>query len=145
MAGFDKLRRYLRMPSRSAQRIRRDVEEELQLQIDLRAESLELEGFSPAEARAEAWRRFGDLDDAMRYCAAVDRDAERSRRASDWFGEVRQDASLTLRMLRRTPAFAAATVLTLALATGASRSSPCGWRWARMAAPFCVSSPSRDS
>ena len=44
MAGFDKLRRYLRMPSRSARRITRDVEEELQLQIDLRAESLEREG-----------------------------------------------------------------------------------------------------
>jgi hypothetical protein len=120
MAGFDKLRRYLRMPSRSARRITRDVEDELQLQIDLRAESLEREGLSPAEARAEARRRFGDLDDAMRYCAAVDRDAERSRRASDWLGELQQDANHTLRMLRRTPAFAAATVLTLALATGAS-------------------------
>jgi len=120
MAGFDKLRRYLRMPSRSARRITRDVEEELQLQIDLRAESLEREGLSPSEARAEARRRFGDLDDARRYCAAVDRDAERSRRASDWLGELRQDASHTLRMLRRTPAFAAATVLTLALGTGAS-------------------------
>ena len=79
MAGFDSLRRYLRIPSRSARRITRDVEEELQFQIDLGAESLEREGLSPAEARAEARRRFGDLDDAMRYCAAIDRDSERLR------------------------------------------------------------------
>ena len=35
MAGFEKLPRYLRLPSRSARRIRRDIDDELQLQIDL--------------------------------------------------------------------------------------------------------------
>jgi putative ABC transport system permease protein len=120
MAGFDRLRRYLRLPSRSARRIVRDIEDELQLQIDLRADALEREGYAPADARAEARRRFGDLDDATRYCAAVDRDAERRRRGGDWWSELRQDASHTFRILRRTPGFAAASVLTLALATGAS-------------------------
>ena len=120
MAGFDKLRRYLRLPTRSNRRITRDVEDELKLQIDLRAEALEREGWSPEAARAEAKRRFGDLEDATRYCAAVDQDAERRRRATDWLSEVRQDAAHTIRLLRRTPAFAVATVLTLALATGAT-------------------------
>ena len=120
MAGFSRMRRYLRLPNRSASRIARDVEDELQLQIDLRAEALERDGWSREAARAEAKRRFGDLDDATRYCAEADRDAERRRRATDWLSEVRQDAAHTIRTLRRTPAFAVATVVTLALATGAT-------------------------
>ena len=120
MTGFRKLRRYLRLPSRSTRRIRRDVEDELQLQIDLRAEALEREGLTPAAARAEARRRFGDLDDAARYCEAIDRDAERRHRATGWLSEVGQDARHTIRVLRRMRAFTAATVITLALAIGAA-------------------------
>ena len=120
MAAFDKIRRYLRLPSRSDRRIARDVTDELQLQIDLRAEALEREGWARDAALAEARRRFGDLDDAAHYCAAVDRDMERRRRATDWLDELRQDATHTLRALRRSPAFAVATVLTLAVATGAT-------------------------
>src|SRR5687768_697078 len=120
MAAFNSLRRYLRLPSRSPQRIRRDVDDELQLQIDMRAEALEREGWTPEAARAEARRRFGDLEDAARYCAEIDRAGERRNRVGGWLGEVWQDATHTIRMLRRTPAFAGATVLTLALATGAT-------------------------
>ena len=120
MADFNRLRRYLALPSRSSARIRRDVDDELQLQIDMRAEALEREGMSPQEARAEAIRKFGDLEDAAHYCAAVDRDAERQRRRSSLSSELLQDANHTLRTLRRSPAFGVATVLTLAVAIGAS-------------------------
>jgi predicted permease len=120
MADFGKLRRYLKLPSRSAARIKREVEQELQLHIDMRAEALEQSGMSASEARAEAIRHFGDVDDATRYCTAVDRHAERQRRTSGWLDEVRQDTVHALRVMRRAPAFAAATVLTLALAVGAT-------------------------
>ncbi|HEX6052256.1 MAG TPA: ADOP family duplicated permease [Gemmatimonadaceae bacterium] len=96
------------------------MDAELQMQIDLRAEALEREGMSPSEARAEALRRFGDLDEAARYCVAIDREAQQRRRASGWVDELRQDVGHTLRILRRGPAFAAATVLTLGIAIGAS-------------------------
>src|SRR5215207_4697950 len=120
MSDFGKLRRYLRLPSRSAARIRREVEQELQLHIDMRAEALEREGLSPADARARAIRAFGDLDDATRYCTTVDSHAERGRRASGWWDELRRDTGHALRILQRSPAFASATVPTLALAIGAS-------------------------
>src|SRR5687768_6356225 len=120
MPDFGKFRRYLTIPTRSAARVRRDVDDELRLHIDMRAEELERQGMSPSDARAQAIARFGDLDDATRYCAAVDRDSERNRRASGWLTDVRYDAAHALRIIRRSPAFGIATVLTLALATGAS-------------------------
>jgi putative ABC transport system permease protein len=120
MSNFGKLRRYLSLPSRNAARIERDVDEELRSHLAMRAESLEREGASPDEARAQALQKFGDLDDAARYCAAVDRDSERRRRTTGWLSEILQDARHTLRMMRRAPAFAAATILTLAIAVGAT-------------------------
>jgi len=115
-----RLRRFLRFPSRSAARIRRDVDDELQLHIQLRVEELVRAGMSPADARSHALRRFGDIEDAARYCAAVDRGADRRHRVSGWLNELRQDVWHTFRVLRRGPAFAAATVLTLGAALGAS-------------------------
>jgi len=114
------LRRFLRLPSRSAARIQRDIDEELRLHLDMRIEELERMGMSPAEARRQAMRKFGDLEDATRYCAAVDQDLERRRRTTGWLSELRQDVLHTLRVLRRGPAFTAATVLTLGVAAGAS-------------------------
>ena len=120
MTAFGKFRRFLNLPSRSAARIRRDVNDELQMQIDLRAEELERTGMSPQQARAEALRRFGDLTDAAEYCVDVDRDSERRRRTTSWLSEIAQDARHTLRVLRRGPAFATGTVLTLGVAIGVS-------------------------
>jgi putative ABC transport system permease protein len=120
MSNFGKLRRYLSLPSRNAARIERDVDEELHAHLDMRAESLEREGVSPDEARALALQKFGDLDDAARYCADVDLDAERRKRAAGWVSELRQDGAYSLRLLRRSPAFAVATVVTLATAAAAT-------------------------
>src|SRR5574338_535060 len=123
MSAFGKLRRYLTLPARSASRIARDVDDEIRLHLDLRTEELLRLGVPAAEARARAARQFGDLDDATRYCVAVDRHAERRRRAFTWWSELAQDAGHTLRTLRRAPAFNAATVVTLAVALGA-RAAP---------------------
>jgi putative ABC transport system permease protein len=120
MTDFRKLRRYLALPSRGTARIRRDVDDELQFHIDMRAEALERQGLSADEARARALRQFGDLDDATRYCTDLDTTAERGRRSMAWLGELRQDAAHALRVFRHSSAFTAATVLTLALAIGAS-------------------------
>ena len=119
MSEFGKLRRYLMLPRRPA-RIERDVSDELRSHLTLRAEELERRGASFDEARAQALREFGDLDDTARYCAAVERQTERRRRARDWFVDLVYDARHALRLLRRSPAFTAATVLTLGLALGAS-------------------------
>ena len=120
MADIGKLRRFLRLPSRSTARIRQDIDDELQAHLQMRVEELERLGLPPAEARQQAMQKFGDLEDATRYCTSVDQDFERRRRATGWFSELRQDVLHTLRVLRRGPAFTAATVLTLGAAAGAS-------------------------
>jgi len=119
MSDFGRLRRYLTLPHRAA-RIERDVTDELRAHIAFRAEQLERQGATADEARSRALREFGDLDDAIRYCAAVDRQAERRNRASEWLEELVQDSRHALRLLRRAPAFTAATVVTLGIALGAS-------------------------
>ena len=120
MSDFRRLRRYLSFPSRNAARIRRDVTAELQFHIDMRVDELVQRGMSRADARAQALRQFGDVADATRYCADLDRRSERDRRASSWVSELRQDTTHALRIFRRAPAFTAATVATLAFAVGAS-------------------------
>ena len=120
MPDFNRLRRYLSIPSPSVKRIAREVDEELKQHIELRTEELVRSGVSWTEARARATRDFGDLDDATQYCTDMDRDAERRRSRQGWWSELRQDASHAVRVLKRSPSFAAATVVTLALAIGAS-------------------------
>ena len=77
MSDFRKLRRYLAFPTRNAARIRRDVNDELQFHMDMRVEELVQAGMSRSDARVQAQRQFGDLDDATHYCVDVDRSAER--------------------------------------------------------------------
>ena len=120
MSDFGKLRRYTNAQNRDAKNIARDVDEELRLHIVMRAEAYERAGLSPDEARAQAVREFGDYADAAEYCAVVDGRAERRRFMQGWFTDLRQDVEHAFRLLKRTPAFAAATVLTLALAFGAT-------------------------
>src|SRR5262245_12711157 len=100
MSPFGNLRRYITFTSRNTARIRREGEDELRHHIELRAAELVRRGVSPSEAEVQAMREFGDMDDAASYCTDVDRKSERRRGAVTWLDELKQDAALTLRMLR---------------------------------------------
>ena len=82
MAG---LRPYLRLPWRSASRLRADLDEELRFYFDMRTRELVEQGMTDADARREAVREFGDVEYTKRYCLAEDamsrrEDRDRSRR-----------------------------------------------------------------
>jgi predicted permease len=106
---------------RSGPRIRKDVDEEIRFDVDMRArELMERDGLSESDATARALQEFGNLEATQRYCAVTDEAIEGRRRRSDWFDDLRKDAALALRSIRGAPGFASIVLLTLAIGIGAN-------------------------
>lgn len=93
-------------PLRKA-RLHRDLREEMDLHIALRADQLAESGWSHADADVAARRRFGNQS----RIAAASRDAW----GWNWLDGLAQDTRYILRQLRRTPGFAFVVCATIAL------------------------------
>lgn len=103
-------------------RVHEQVDDEIALHIELRARQLEQGGMAPAEARAEAARRFGALDSSRRTLRRTAAHREQRMRTREWFESVWYDLRQAARSLARDRAMAAVVVLTLALGIGANAS-----------------------
>ena len=108
------IRRLFRLPGRPPA----EVDDEMRLHLELRAEQLEREGLEPEAARAEARRRFGDLEAARRMMRGEARHAHRRLRASEWAGALLDDARHAARALAREPGLTALVAVMLALGIG---------------------------
>jgi predicted permease len=112
------MRRVFRVPFTA--RVDREVDEEIAFHLDMRVRRLVDTGWSPAAARAEALRQFGDLDTVRDSCVAMDQQRERTMRRVNLVTELVQDTTFALRTLRHNLGYAAVIVIALAVGIGAN-------------------------
>ncbi|HEY4306597.1 MAG TPA: ABC transporter permease [Gemmatimonadaceae bacterium] len=107
------------LPWRTRSQISDDFEEELCFHYEMRVTELIRAGIARGDAEQRAVKEFGDINDARRYVASVDGAAEAKTRRRDMLTEFLQDVPLVARRLRRSPAYTATAVGSLALGVAA--------------------------
>lgn len=113
------VRRVFRLPASGA-RLARELDDEVAFHLEHRIADLVLQGMSPANARDEAIRRFGDAGELRDYCHTIETTHMRRLRFTEWLESLIQDLHFAFRQIRRSPGFALVVVLTLGLGLGAT-------------------------
>ena len=92
--------RYLR---RRPDVVASEIDEELNVHLQMVIEDLQSRGMPPDQARREALRQFGDLDQTRRYCRQQDEEKETHMQRQLMFQDFLQDVRIGVRSLMRVP------------------------------------------
>ena len=111
MGSDDRQRRRLfRLPFGEGRR-RAEAEEEIRFHLEAKAARLEAEGMSPEDARREARRRFGNVDEVAREVEETMEKSDRAIRQTDVIDGARRDLAFSARQLGRNPGFSLIAIL----------------------------------
>ena len=115
-------KRVFRLGASTEAEVRDAVDEELGHHLDLAIEELTAAGWAEGDARREALRQFGDMDETRAYCEEMQARLGRDERRRDMmsFDEIRQDVTYAIRAVRKAPGYAGLVVLTLAFGIAAN-------------------------
>jgi predicted permease len=108
---------YLR---RAPDAVASEVDEELRVHLEMRAEELTARGLPKEEARREALRQFGDIETTRRYCRDQDEEREKGMQRGLMLQDLGQDVRICVRSLLRAPMLLATIVATVGLGIGAT-------------------------
>ena len=95
-----------------ANRLERELDDEVRAHLELAEHDARRRGLDPVEARREALRQFGGIDQM--------KEVHRDDRSARWLENLIKDARYGLASLRREPLFAIIAVAVLALGIGAN-------------------------
>jgi predicted permease len=112
------IRRLFRLAGRSDSA--RDADDEIALHLQLRIDDLVRSGMSPEDARAEAERLFGAVEEERARFADSARRRDGRMQFREWLESVGQDVRYAFRTLRRDAGFTIFAVLIVGLGIGAS-------------------------
>lgn len=113
-------RRIFSSPAGTRRDQQRELDDEIEAHLALRAADLEAQGLSPEDARAAALARFGDLDAARK--TLYEESARRDRRLTlaEVWGDLRRDLTVAWRRLRARKARSLMLLAIYALGIGAT-------------------------
>jgi len=92
----------------------REMSDEMRAHVEIQTDKNVAAGMTPDEARFAALRKFGGVEQI--------KEQTRDIRGLPWLEALGRDLRFSFRSLRRSPAFSAAVILTLALCIGANTS-----------------------